>query len=407
MSLVTMDSTARDLEPPASRARGPSCATLDGLVVLDANFTWTRALFSPIASRVPVLFLEPRDLVTAWQAGWRLTTGYGRREIETNLEGKRYVFPPGWFSRYHSPFRYYLASEIRRWVRRRALRRFGLIVTYPHYAAAVPRCGPAASAYYWSDEFRHYWPWHRDRIVELERQAVRITDLTICASNVKAEELRAEVPDVAEKIHVLIHGFHPSLLVPEPLAQPKPMPADLQHIPRPILGYWGHVSDHLDFRIAFEVATALPSASMVFIGHMADHLGDQQEWYERCRALANVHFVGRRPYEAIADYVPSFDVCLSLYRSRHPFTRLTNPSKIRDYMATSRPIVSTALPDVRRYWSDLIRVAGSSDEFVAEVRALLAGNDPTSAARLAFAREHTWEKAAARIWDRLNTVVAA
>jgi hypothetical protein len=388
-------------ESVAARAAAPAMA-LDSVVVLDANFLWTRQLFGELASRVPVLFLEPRDLVTAWGAGWRPSTDYAFRQLGPNLEAKRYVFPPGWFSRCFAPFERLLAAEIRRWMDRRGVTRTGIAISYPHYAPVVRRVRPAASIYYWSDDFRSYWPSRRHRTAALEHAAVELTDLTMCASDAKARELAGEVPRSRDRIGVLIHGHHPALLAGASDRRPAELPADLAGLPRPIVGHWGHVSRHVDFEIVHAVAKALPGATLLFVGPIATDMGDEQRWFERCRALPNVRFAGPRPYDAVASIVPAFDVCLALYRPDQPFTRLTNPSKIRDYLATGRPIVTTALPDVVRYWSSMLRIGRTPCEFAAHVRDVLDGHDRSAEARLAFAREHTWTRAADRLWDAMN-----
>jgi hypothetical protein len=166
------------------------------------------------------------------------------------------------------------------------------------------------------------------------------------------------------------------------------------------------VSEHVDFATLHAVATAHPHASVVFVGPIARDMGDQSGWYARCRSLPNVHFVGPRPYERVGRYVPAFDVCLALYRPERQFTRLANPSKIRDYLASSRPIVSTALPDVERCWSAMIRVARSRAEYIEHVSDLLAGRDDTVELRLHFARAHTWEHAADLAWRSLTDAAA-
>ena len=396
-----------DLEPPAAgegrpgRARPSSPeqhAPVDGLVVLDANSSWTRDLFSRLAAYVPVLFVEPRDARTAWQAGWRFAAGYGVRELSENLYARRYVLPPGWLSRWFAPFERHLASGIRQWQRRIGVERLALAVSYPHYASIIERLQPAASMYYWSDDFRSYEGWSRDRVAALEHRAVEATDFTSCASHAKVSDLAAELPQFASRIGVLIHGFHPPLLPDGVRKSPAWLPADVAHLPRPVLGHWGAVSDNLDFAIVHALATAFPQASLLFIGPVVGDLGDQLSWYDRCRRLSNVHFAGPRPYETIAEYVPAFDVCLALYRPDQPFTSLTNPSTIRDYLATTRPIVSTAVPDVVRCWPELIRVAPSVEAYVAHVADLLKGGDRTAEDRLAYVRAHTWERAAERVW---------
>jgi hypothetical protein len=91
------------------------------------------------------------------------------------------------------------------------------------------------------------------------------------------------------------------------------------------------------------------------------------------------------------------------YPTDHPFNRACCPTKISDYMATSRPIVSTALPECLLY-RELFDVVDSTQEFIEAVaRIIAAGSDDGRARlRLEWAREHSCGRTVERLLDLLQ-----
>jgi hypothetical protein len=76
-----------------------------------------------------------------------------------------------------------------------------------------------------------------------------------------------------------------------------------------------------------------------------------------------------------------------------------------DYMATSRPVVTTPVPECRLY-AHLFEVAETADAFVGAVRKVVdAGSDDGRAPmRWEAARSSTWERAAATMLRHLQAL---
>ena len=123
---------------------------------------------------------------------------------------------------------------------------------------------------------------------------------------------------------------------------------------------------------------------------------------DRCLARPNVHLIPWQSQTAIHAFNRSFDVCLMPYHADHPFNRVCCPTKIMDYMATGRPVVSTALPECRLY-DDLFDVAETPDEFVEAVGRIVAhgSDDGRAPARHARAEANTCRLVVERFLDWL------
>ena len=75
-------------------------------------------------------------------------------------------------------------------------------------------------------------------------------------------------------------------------------------------------------------------------------------------------------------------------------------------MATSRPVVTTALPECRLY-SHLFDVAEIPDEFIAAVKNIVdhGSNDGRASLRWEAARAGTWERTSEVLLEKLRAAI--
>jgi len=162
-----------------------------------------------------------------------------------------------------------------------------------------------------------------------------------------------------------------------------PEPPELSALPRPILGYMGTVSDRLDRDLIAALAQKFPDASLVFVGPVHGSFGPPLE-------APNLHFMGLRPPEALAAWVARFDVALMPF-AQTPAARAINPVKTLEYLAAGCPVVSTPIPDVERFFSDVVEIAPAIESFVGAVERLVhAPDDARRRAGIERARRRSW-----------------
>ena len=103
--------------------------------------------------------------------------------------------------------------------------------------------------------------------------------------------------------------------------------------------------------------------------------------------------IGPVPYDELPRLARGVDAWMIPYVTG-PRTDAIDPLKLREYLATGRPVVSTPLPEVRR-WQRHVHIAASQEAFLDG--ALEAAGDPTRgrAGRLAALEGHSWEDRAA------------
>ena len=347
------------------------------LVVADAGWFTTANLFRETPTdRAATLLLRCSDYRVAWSQGKRpFRWNQPPRLFSHAVWEQDLVLPTGWMKSYPRLGMRPVARAVRHW-RSRLKADVGpmaLVMTYPYYLHLARRLRPDRLIYFNIDDYRLYWPKAAKQVERLEGEAVRVADLTVCTSQYRAEELRANQPKFASKIRHLPHGAPSSSIPTQPQDQSGPAPSDLNHLPRPWVGYVGTLEDRVDWSILDQVAATVPEASIILVGRVGPD--GPQGWQvdrRRCLARGNVHAVGWRDQAIIDHYNRSFDLGLIPYRTNHPFNIACCPTKIMDYMAAGRPVVATDLPECRLY-SDVFDVV-APEQFAAAVKNRLAGS---------------------------------
>lgn len=171
-----------------------------------------------------------------------------------------------------------------------------------------------------------------------------------------------------------------------------PVPDDLARLPRPVFGYFGAVDERVDFELLERLAGAWPEGSVVVIGPVLTRPGEGLP--------PNLHLLGGRPYDQLPGYLRGFNVCLLPFRNT-PLVAHVSPTKTPEYLAGGRPVVSTPIPDVAADYGEVVRVAGTPEEFIRACgEALEAPPDPAFLNAEARRRALTWDQIAGRM-DRI------
>ncbi len=155
-------------------------------------------------------------------------------------------------------------------------------------------------------------------------------------------------------------------------------------IPRPRLGYFGAIEPWLvDQELITRAARERPEWQWIFIGNKSRGV--------EIEALPNTHFLPPVPYQELPRYAAGFDVCVLPWDTAHSFTSYGSAIKVREYLATGKPVVISPLPEYESM-SDVLRIARTHDDWFRLVEEALLEDDPDAArARQAAVSSGTWD----------------
>lgn len=137
-------------------------------------------------------------------------------------------------------------------------------------------------------------------------------------------------------------------------SHPQAPPPELENLPRPLLGYFGTLSERLDYDLLDRIAAAFPEATLVLIGPL-------RVSPERLPSRPNVRYFGPQPHDRLPAFAQAFDLGLIPFRLTQA-NRSLNPVKALEYMAAGIPVVSVRLPDVESLHTPPVHVAAWADD---------------------------------------------
>jgi glycosyltransferase involved in cell wall biosynthesis len=119
----------------------------------------------------------------------------------------------------------------------------------------------------------------------------------------------------------------------------------------------------------------------------------------------NVLYTGPMAYADLPEALRRFDVAMLPFACNE-LTLDTHPTKTLEYLASGRPTVSTAIPDIVEYYGDAIAIAHSHEEFLAHCARAIEHPETFAAARgIEIARAMTWDRVVAEMEERLEALV--
>lgn len=312
---------------------------------------------------------------------WRSTKGF--RQERENL----FVYSPMIL-----PFPY---SRLARWLNRilivRALRRWMQVVkssrpivwTFlptPLIRDVMRTLEPEATVYYCTDDLPSSSP-QAKRIARSERQLFREVDLVFVTS----AKLKERAAQLTERVYLFPCGvdFEGFTRVRK---APDEVPSDLRVVPGPVVGYIGGVHQWVDQELLAAVAAKMPEVNFVLVG-------PRQIDVSALTRHQNVFLLGARSREEVPRYIKGFRVGIVPYRLSD-YTAHVYPNKLNEYLAMGIPVVSTDLPEIRRFNAEhggVVAIGQDAESFAKAIGdALEDRSAQTMWQRIEAAQQNDW-----------------
>jgi glycosyltransferase involved in cell wall biosynthesis len=286
-----------------------------------------------------------------------------------------------------------LTAQISALARSRGLSRPVLWIAIPTAVEVIGRLNEQLVIYHVSDKYDANTMDHATDPVfirQLHERAIDAADLVFYSSR----KLFAEVTRGREKSHLLEQAVdfdHWAWVSSGNLV----VADEIDRIPHPRIGYFGAIEPWLvDQELIKQAARERPSWNWIFIGNKSRGLEIEE--------LPNVHFLPPVAYQELPRYAAGFDVCVLPWNTEVPFTSYGSAIKVREYLASGKPVVISPLPEYESM-SDVLRIGRSREQFLELVEdALQEKDDARVKARQDAVRDGTWDARAEWVSDLIE-----
>ncbi len=162
----------------------------------------------------------------------------------------------------------------------------------------------------------------------------------------KAAKIRGSSENILQSTNGVVYDdFH--------ITEERPIPeaiADWVEAKKPIVGYYGALAKWFDYELVEKCALAHPEWNFLLIGIDYDKSFAEYNYFKH---LDNVRYIGIVNYKELINYGARCSA-LTIPFVINEITLSTSPVKVFEYMSMEKPIVTTALPECKKYESVFI-----------------------------------------------------
>ena len=272
----------------------------------------------------------------------------------------------------------FLISQVRKAMRKLNFENPVNMVFNPAAGLLAGKLGESELVYYCVDEYTAFTGASKG-LREIEESLFKKSDLVI----VSAEKLLEDKKQFNENTFIIRHGVDFAHFRKALDAETK-IPDEIKNLPKPIIGFHGLLADWVDFELIKKTAEHFAEGSVVLIGKIAV---DAEQKIKVLNDVANIHFLGRKPYAELPAYCKGFDVALNPFAISE-LTLAANPLKVREYLAAGLTVVSTDIPEVRILEHCLI--GEDHDDFIRQIGSAL--KNPIERETISYSvKSESWE----------------
>jgi glycosyltransferase involved in cell wall biosynthesis len=231
-----------------------------------------------------------------------------------------------------------------------------VVVTAPNASNYLGLFKKRRTVYYCVDDFAEWPGLNKELVKQMDADMIRKSDIVVATSQKLFERLSAR----GKEVRLLTHGVDYEFFVSAP-EEEHPL---LRKVPKPRVGYFGLFDNRSNQDLIKETAQKMPDVSFVITGEIETDISGLKK-------NKNVYFTGSIPYKELPAMAKGWDVCMLPYKL-NKLTDAIQPLKIKEYLATGKPVISTPIQEARKL-DKYVVIAEIPDKWEKNIRLLLRG----------------------------------
>jgi glycosyltransferase involved in cell wall biosynthesis len=259
------------------------------------------------------------------------------------------------------------------------------VTTLPITADLVGELPVERWVYYCVDDFGQWPGLDQAALRRLDDLLIRRADVLIAVS----ETLQQRIAALGRDSTLLTHGVDLSFWQG---GADGCLPAEVEALERPFVVFWGVVDRRMDLTFLQSLSASLRRGTILLVGPRDDP-------DPAVLAVPRVAYHPPLPFPLLPRLAREAGALVMPYADL-PVTRAIQPLKLKEYLATGRPVVVRSLPATRP-WGDCLDLAEDAGSFARlVVRRLEGGILPRQAGARSRLRDEGWQ-AKAEQFERL------
>lgn len=274
----------------------------------------------------------------------------------------------------------------------RAAKRVTVVMSWPIHADLLEGIPYDKLVYEYIDDLSLFY-YYTDEMKKKHYRLIHDADLTVCT----ARSLYEDALPLAKKAILCPNAGDYAFFHDNRNCAVEPTLGRKTEKYSCVLGYYGCLASWFDYDLVIEVAKRKPDWCFVLVGYCFDGTVARL----KTANLENIIIYPAQPYKNLPSFVAGFDI-QTIPFVINGITKATSPVKVFEYMASGKPILTSAMPECLNYAS--VAIYEGAEDFIEKVKKLLTlRDDPDYLQTMdAEARANTWEARADQILNTLN-----
>jgi glycosyltransferase involved in cell wall biosynthesis len=197
--------------------------------------------------------------------------------------------------------------------------------------------------YYCGDDFSALAGVDHQYVTKAEQRLIQVSDIILTAS----PTLQQKFPQ--DKTWLLPHGVSINNF-----KQPSPKPLDIC-TEQPSIGFYGSINNWLDIKLLKRLAESRPHMNFYLVGR--EDINPLE-----LKQLSNIHLLPACPHNQLPGYLQHWSVAILPFID-NPQIQACNPLKLREYLASGCPTISSNFPAAVEY-QPLVTIATNVNQWL-------------------------------------------